>query len=355
MQFRFKAATVTLGIGLSGSTLAQGEITLYGIVDQSLRLTSNADAQGRSQKQLTNGAITNSRWGLKGEEALGGGMTALFLLESGFEPQTGTVNMNRLFGRYAYVGLTGGLGTVTLGRQGTESFNFAGDFDPLTVGNYLANAWPFFVTIGRIDNAVAYAGHFGGLRLGATYGFGEQPGGLRPNAYRGVRVTYDLGPASFGGTYQEQRNLAGDVQRMWSVGAKYASGPATVFLGYMGGRDATGSIDSVLNAPGRTIAPGLAAQFPRRDMIFHAGIRYQATPALTLTGAIYHDGMNNINGLAGNTGKRRTGVLLAEYAFSRRSQIYATADYNKVSGGAYTALPGKRNQAGVAIGMRHVF
>lgn len=355
MQRKLKAAIATLGVGLSGSALAQSAVTLYGIVDQSVRFTTNANAQNDNQVQLANGAITNSRWGLKGEEDLGGGMTALFRLESGFEPQNGTVDMNRLFGRYAYVGLSGRLGTFTLGRQGTESFNFFGDFDPLTVGNYTANSWPFFMTIGRIDNTAAYAGQFGGLHLGATYGFGQQPGSLSQNSYWGLRVSYDLGPASFGGTYQEQRDLSNNVQRMWGVGGKYALGHATLFVGYMGGRDATGFVDESLNDPSRTVTTGSFAQNPRRDMTLFTGVQYQATPALALTGAFYYDDMNNVNGFAGNGGKRYTGVLLAEYSLSKRSQVYATVDYNKVSGGAYTELPGKSNQLGVGVGMRHMF
>ncbi|WP_322105808.1 porin [Paraburkholderia sp. J41] len=355
MQRKFKAAIATLGVGLSGAAFAQSDVTLYGIVDQSIRFTTNSNAQNDSQVQLANGAITNSRWGLKGEEDLGGGMKALFRLESGFEPQNGSMDMNRLFGRYAYVGISGSYGTFTLGRQGTESFNFFGDFDPLTVGNYTGNSWPFFMTIGRIDNTATYAGQFGGLHLGATYGFGQQPGSLSQNAYWGLRVSYDLGPASFGGTYQEQRDLSNNVQRMWGVGGKYAYGPATVFVGYMGGRDATGFVDDSLNDSSRTVAQGSFAQNPRRDMTLFTGVVYQATPSLALTGAFYYDDMNNVNGFGGNGGKRYTGVLLAEYSLSKRSQIYTTVDYNKVSGGAYTELPGKSNQLGVAVGLRHMF
>jgi len=344
-----------LGVGLSGSASAQSSVTLYGIVDQSVRFTNNSDAQNNSQVQLTNGAITNSRWGLKGQEDLGGGLNVLFRLESGFEPQSGKMDANRLFGRYAYVGLSGRLGTLTLGRQGTEAFNFFGDFDPLTVGNYTANSWPFFMTVGRIDNAASYAGQFGGLHLGATYGFGQQPGSLSQNAYWGVRASWDIGLVSFGGTYQEQRNLANNVQRMWGLSGKYAWGPAMIFAGYMGGRDATGFVDAALNDSSRTVATGSFVQNQRRDMTLYTGVQYQATSALAFTGAFYYDDMKNVNGFAGNDGKRYTGVLLAEYSLSKRSQVYATVDYNKVNGGAYTELPGKSNQLGVGVGMRHMF
>jgi predicted porin len=48
-------------------------------------------------------------------------------------------------------------------------------------------------------------------------------------------------------------------------------------------------------------------------------------------------------------------VLLAEYSLSKATQVYGTVDYNHVSGGAYTELPGKNNQTGVAVGIRHMF
>jgi predicted porin len=353
MQRKLQAALATLGIGLTGTAFAQNSVTLYGIVDQSVRFTTNSNAANDNQVQLTNGAITNSRWGLKGEEDLGGGLKALFRLESGFEPQTGAVDMNALFGRYAYVGLSGRFGTFTLGRQGTESFNFFGDFDPLTVGNYTANSWPFFMTIGRISNTASYAGQFGGLHLGATYGFGQQPGSLSQGSYWGTRVSYDLGPASFGGTYQESRDLNNNVQRMWGLGGKYAFGTATLFVGYMGGSDATGFVDSALNAG--TVSGGNFVDNPRRDMTLYTGAVWQAMPDLAITGAFYYDDMKNVNGFADNSGKRYTGVLLAEYSLSKSTQVYATVDYNKVSGGATTELPGKSNQTGVAAGIRHMF
>ncbi|WP_322032208.1 porin [Paraburkholderia sp. J76] len=356
MQRKLHAAIATLGIGLTGSAFAQSSVTLYGIVDQSIRFTNNSNAANDNQVQLTNGAITNSRWGLKGDEDLGGGMKAVFRLESGFDPQTGTLNQGRLFGRYAYVGLSSStLGTLTFGRQGTEAFNFFGDFDPLTVGNYTANSWPFFMTVGRIDSAATYAGQFGGLHLGATYGFGQQPGSLSRNSSWSVRASYDLGPASFGGTYQETRDLSNNIQRMWGLGAKYAAGPATLFAGYMGGQDGTGTVDESLNDPSRTVATGSSSANKRRDMTLYTGATYQATPALALTGAFYYDDMHNLNGFAGNNGERYTGVLLAEYSLSKATQVYGTVDYNHVSGGAYTELPGRNNQTGVAVGMRHMF
>ena len=121
----------------------------------------------------------------------------------------------------------------------------------------------------------------------------------------------------------------------------------------MGGRDASGFVDSLLNAPTRTVAQGRRRQ-PRKDMTLYTGLTYQATPRLALTGAYYSDA-KNINGFEGNRGKRHAAVLLAEYSLSKRTQVYGTVDFNRTSGGANAEMPGKNNQTGLGVGLRHIF
>lgn len=359
MQRNLRAAATAAGLALCACAQAQGasNVTLYGIIDQSIRYTNHVDDGGGSKLQLANGAITNSRFGLKGEEDLGDGSRAVFRLENGFDPQTGMANQNgRLFGRYAYVGLSNDRwGTLTAGRQGAESFNFFGEFDPLTVGNYMGNSWPFLITVGRLDNLLTYAGKFGGLNLGLTYGFGNQFGSMRRGSYWGARASYDAGPLSFGGTYQEMRDPDDRAQRMWGLGARYTLDAARLFVGYMGGRDASGFVDSLLNAPTRTVAQGSPSANPRKDMTLYTGLTYQATPRLALTGAYYYSDAKNINGFEGNRGKRHAAVLLAEYSLSKRTQVYGTVDFNRTSGGANAEMPGKNNQTGLGVGLRHIF
>ncbi|RZT38487.1 porin [Cupriavidus agavae] len=360
---------LALGSLFAGSAFAQTSVTLYGIVDQSVRFQTNADAANHSQTQLTNGAITNSRWGLKGSEALGNNLKAIFQLENGFDPDTGRANQvstanpgGRLFGRQAYVGLAGDFGAIKLGRQYTEGFNLFGDFDPLTIGNYDNNAWPFFLTQFRADNVASYSGSFKGLNVGASYGFGEVAGSMTKNQYWGTRASYDFGPFGIGGVYQEVRNSASEKQQMWGLAGKYSIGAAKVFVGYVGGRDATGTIDNgFMNRSAASTTPAAqaataagAVNTPRKDTIGYVGLTYQVTPALAVTGVFYGDHIEDKNG-ASNSGNRYTGVLLAEYSLSKRTQVYGTIDYNKVTGSAQSEMPGKNNQTGVAAGIRHIF
>lgn len=364
------AMVLATGSLLAGSALAQSSVTLYGVADVSMRYTTNSNAANNGQLQMTDGAISQSRWGLKGAEALGNNLKAIFQLEGGYSLDNGTMNSSgQLFNRQAYVGLAGDFGAVKLGRQYAEGFTFFAFYDPLTIGNYTANAWPFYLTQIRVNNVVSYEGTFSGLTVGASYGFGERPGSMThagtnpPNGnapYYAVRAAYETGPFGVGGVFQEIRDVNGNKQQMWGAAGKYTIGPAKVFVGYVGGKDRTGVIDnSFLNnsslAPAASAVTAGAASNPRKDTLGYVGVSYQATSALTLTGAFYGDYVENKNGVSGNNGRRYTGVLLAEYMLSKRTELYGTVDYNKVSGGTSTELPGRGNQTGVAAGIRHIF
>jgi len=91
-------------------------VTLYGIIDEGLTVTTNQ--AGHRNYQLSSLGLQASRWGFKGSEDLGSGTAAIFVLESGFDPTSGTLGQGgRIFGRQAYVGLSTRYGTFTTGRQ----------------------------------------------------------------------------------------------------------------------------------------------------------------------------------------------------------------------------------------------
>ncbi|MEE2975988.1 MAG: porin [Pseudomonadota bacterium] len=387
------AILVAVGALFAGSAYAQSSVTLYGIVDTSIHYINNANQAGNSVTQMESGAVSNSRWGLKGSEDLGGGTKALFVLESGFNSATGKMSSaGTLFNRQSFVGLQNkDLGTITLGRQYNFGFTMGGNFDPLGVGNYDGNSWMFYGLTGlRESNMLKYEGKWNGLYVGLGYGFGEVPGSMSQNQYLGGALSYEFGPAMIGALYQQHKDVAGNKQTVWSVGGNYTIGPAKLFLGYIDSSDATGCVNGSgvvnkitgsvagncvggsafgLNAVNGFTAEQLGAgvlpgNTKRRDHVGMAGVTYQATPALALTGAFYYDSINNANLLAGNTGKRYTGVLLAEYALSKRTQVYGTVDYNKVKDAAIPQLSGgsadgtgsfKTNQTSVGVGIRHIF
>jgi predicted porin len=359
----------------SQSVFAQSSVTLYGVADVSLRYLTNANANNDNKLYMTNGAITNSRIGLKGSEDLGGGLSAIFRLETGVELENGQYSdSSREFNRAAYVGLSSTqYGTVTLGRQKTPLFDMLGDtYDPLTVGNYFENAWlPVALGAGLYaDNAVKYNGTFGGLSVGAMYSFGtnftstgangfsgQVPGHMGAGNMYGFTASYTVGPLGVGGGYQQNSDNSSNKQKIWNANIVYTIGQAKLYLGYLHSTDDTGFVDSTLSQRNLVAGVDILKGSGRRDDGPFAGITYQLTPALMLTGAFYYDHMKNAatGGGATGSGNRYTGVALAEYALSKRTEVYGTVDFNKVTGAGDVELPGRSNQTGVSIGLRNIF
>ncbi|WP_395398982.1 porin [Pseudoduganella sp. UC29_106] len=132
-------------------------VLMYGIVDMGLVRESGGTA---SVTKVTSGVESGSRLGFKGTEDLGDGMAAIFLLESGYQADTGAMGQGGLlFGRQAYVGLQSRAGTVTLGRQYTPQYVAVVTADPFGSGtagdtkNLMAATGN---SASRMDNAVKY-------------------------------------------------------------------------------------------------------------------------------------------------------------------------------------------------------
>ncbi|WP_179405416.1 porin [Burkholderia guangdongensis] len=349
---------------------AQSSVTLWGVADVSIRYLTNANANNDGKVFMTNGAVTNSRFGMYGTEDLGGGMKALFKLESGVNLQDGSMaDSGRLFNRAAYVGLSNPWGTLTLGRQKTPLFDLLSDtYDPLTVGNYFENAWlPVALGAGLYaDNMVKYTGTFSGLTVSTMYSFGTNyestgangfsgqiPGSPgKGNAY-GISLSYVTGPLSIAGGFQQNSDNSARKQTIFHANAVYAFGPAKVYAGYLHSKDDTGFVDSLLAQQAIPSSKGTG----RVDDGPFAGVSWQVSSPLTVTGAFYYDHMRNAMTADGSlaSGNRYAIVGLAEYALSKRTEVYGTVDFNKATGAATVELPGRNNQTGVAIGLRNIF
>src|SRR5262245_13164458 len=90
---------------LSAPAFAQSSVSLYGVLDEGLNYTSTGG--GQRMVEMASGVPHGSRWGVKGTEDLGGGVKAVFQLESGFDVDSGRAFQGGLlFGRQAYLGLS---------------------------------------------------------------------------------------------------------------------------------------------------------------------------------------------------------------------------------------------------------
>ncbi len=104
------AALAVLG-AFAGSALA-AEVQLYGILDTGVGY-SHIDIDTLpmyidvDSLEMKSGVGSGSRWGLKGTEELGNGLTVGFILEDGFDSDTGSEDSHRMFNRESSLFLAG--------------------------------------------------------------------------------------------------------------------------------------------------------------------------------------------------------------------------------------------------------
>lgn len=222
------------------SANAQTNVTVYGIVDLGIRHEDNGAPAG-SVTRMDSGILNGSRLGFKGSEDLGGGLSANFQLENGFNADDGTLgNGGRLFGRQSWVGLSGGFGSVKLGRQVTPVWANSGVFDPFGDSQAGDSARLFNYSGSRTDNVVSYSHEASGLRGELQYGFGEVSGSSSANRMIGAVAGYRGGPVDVVLTYTGNDNAAGSVRgKATMIGGNYNFGIAKLFAAYQGNKDVT--------------------------------------------------------------------------------------------------------------------
>jgi predicted porin len=117
------AASMALA-ALSAPACAQSSVQLYGLLDASFGQFQNAG--GIKLKRLDSGNMSTSYFGLKGSEDLGGGLRAGFTLDSFLLLDTGGASrvpgVDAFWSRNANISLSGGFGSIKLGRQGPPLF-----------------------------------------------------------------------------------------------------------------------------------------------------------------------------------------------------------------------------------------
>lgn len=228
-------------LAASGAAMAQSSVTLYGVADMVLHKDKNASAKLTS---VTSGGVSLSRWGIKGEEDLGGGLKAGFLYEQGIALDDGAAGPG--FDRQTYLSLSGGFGEVKLGKIWTAYDDIAGATDAAFNAYLLGpvalifQSWYGYTL--NPNNGIYYASpSFGGfsgavstnLREGVAnsrvsafhvkyeggplfVALGYQDDELTNEKYTRIGASYDLGVAKLLGTYGRVKNE--DVDE-WSVGA----------------------------------------------------------------------------------------------------------------------------------------
>jgi predicted porin len=353
-----KKTLIAMAALAATSAFAQSSVTMYGVVDVALQHQSNASPTGGSLNTLGSGAISGSRFGFKGNESLGGGLNALFQLESGFSPTTGALGQGGLmFGRQAYAGLSGAFGQVTMGRQYASMAEHTGNFDPL-FGVSNVNESSFFLAYDpayRQNNSFKYSNSIAGFTGSYMHGFGGVANASSVGAYNGLALSYTLGGLNVGAALQKKDvnvaagGTAGSTKNSM-IGANYGFGPVRAFFNFQKSNVAD--------------AASLTAASLGTSKVTTLGVNYEITPAINVLAAYYNDKTNLAAGSV--SGSRNTFAAAVSYALSKRTSAYVYMDTSKEKAGyAAFAIPAgsdifgaastltKRNN--VLLGMRHGF
>jgi predicted porin len=365
---------------------AQNSVTLYGLLNVGLGYTNNAG--GHSQFQMTESNILGNRWGLRGTENLGGGLSTIFVLENGFVITNGALDQGGAeFGRRAYVGLSSTqYGTVTLGRQYDSAIDYTYMFEA-------SDIWlPYFGVhpgdldnlngTNRINNSIKYQSvNYNGLQFGGIYSFGGVAGEFSRNQIWSIGANYSHGPFVIGAAYLNAKDpnysffgslpnssttasnmsyspvysgyASAKTQQIAIAGASYNYAATTFALVYSNTQFK--DIGALANLP----ATGAGGTAKFNDVEF--SIRQQVTAQLLL-GVDF----NYLKGYDVNQARYTQGGLGLDYFISKRTDFFADVMYQHASGtdstgnkavaDLYFAPPSStQNQVVTVVGMQHRF
>lgn len=344
--------------GLSAEVAAQSTVTLYGLVD--VGLVRETGGRTGSVNKLTSGMASGSRFGFRGTEDLGDGMSALFLLESGFQADTGVQGQGgALFGRQAYVGLRSDkLGSLLLGRQYTPEYGTLLMADPFSTGlagdaaNLIPNTGN---AASRMDNTVKYLSpSFGGVTAELARGFGEVAGASNAQGQWGGALAYAAGPLNLrlGVHYRDNDTATTQVGsgRTSLLAATYDFGVLKAHLGYGVDKGVNSSpLRNTTNPYGAATAP--TASTDSRDLLI--GMTLPIGRHTVLASYIHKDDKTALNQDASQW------ALGYRYALSKRTDLYTSyAHIRNKNGAAYTvgsAIEAGSGNAAYSLGIRHAF
>ena len=324
---------------------ATSNVDIYGVLNLSVNYTDPDANQpalattGTGGQDTSFGLASNaSRIGFKGAEDLGGGLAAIWQIESGLniDEQSGT-----LASRNSYVGLKGGFGTVLMGNHDTP-MKLLGRM----VDNFADTAADSRNILGAIDtgatafdlrtkNTVVYVTpNWSGFTMTAAYvadwnntsttsnvdstlGKGEGLDNNSANAYS-LNGVYSNGPLMLGAAYENHNGFTSNTNsEMWRLVAGYD------IAGFK-----LAGLYEVMSGTGSTSAQsrdayGLFASYGMGAWTFKANY-------LNANESDY----TQANGVKGNDGADQW-TIGADYSLSKRTIVYGfyTAVSNDTYGG----------------------
>jgi predicted porin len=352
-------ALAVLG-AFAGAASAQSSVTIYGSLDMAVA-HGNGGTAGNNGGPAGNPSATNSgkawfvqqsngsRLGFRGNEDIGGGLSAQFQIEHRFTPDTGAAqNANAFWQARSYVQISSAAaGRVYMGRDYTPAFWPAVKSDPFGwdgVGQGGSAMWAGFLTPNygqgagvRSSNTVGYKSpDLGGLTVQVAEGLSETSGAGRDV---GFNLEYAGGPIYGAFGYEK---VSGGTQvagtSVLNMALHYDLGVVKL-MGYY-------ARAKVLAASNAHAGTGLES-----NKFFQLGALAPIGPG-TLKALVYRldPQGNNLNGGGNNQTKFAVGY---DYALSKRTNVYA--DLGLTRGGVTAGAAQLTNNTTYAFGMKHTF
>ncbi len=329
MQKTNRLLLASLALLSTSAAFAQSSVTLYGRVNTTVERQKDG---GTTNTVLANNA---SRFGFRGTEDLGGGLKAGFVLESGFNSDTGTTDSRGFFARQSELNLSGNFGTVRLGRWTAESYFATADYISLHNHDTGSSSDAFYASVMRNaftnSNSIAYkTPDIGGLTVEGSVGLHEQAVGGK-NVYD-LAANYTLGALALGAGYSKL-----DTANQFALRALYTAGPFIVGAYYQRSDDWNAMTDS-------------AAPVGKRDT-------YRISGAYIMGASEFHLNVGRAgkyDNIANSSALQYT--LGYNYNLSKRTKVYGY--YTKVdnkAGASYYSSAAGNDFSSVAVGVRHNF
>ncbi|WP_065309600.1 porin [Janthinobacterium psychrotolerans] len=356
-KLQYAAVAGAVMAALAGPASAQSNLTLYGTVDMGLVRESGGIA---GVTRLTSGVASGSRLGFKGREDLGGGMAVVFLLENGFQADTGALGQGGLlFGRQAYAGLQTQAGTVTLGRQYTPQYLAIAAVDPFNSGT-AGDSKNLMMATGnaasRMDNSVKYSSPvMQGFNAELVAGAGEVAGDSGAGRQLGGALAYAGGPWALRLAYHHRDNDTAALRNAGSARntvatAMYDAGSFKAHFAYGVDQGLNSALARNLNNPfGAAVAPVASTD----SNVVLVGL---SVPQGAGTWLVSYIRKNDKTAYNQDAQQVAAGY---RHALSKRTDLYGVlASIRNRNGAGYTvgsAIEGGSGNRAINLGVRHSF
>ncbi|CAM3692361.1 porin [Polaromonas hydrogenivorans] len=350
-----KTMVLSMAAAFALPAMAQSSVTLYGIAD--MAVTRVSDKNGVGSTEVNSGNLNTSRFGLRGSEDLGGGLNAIFNLESSISMDTGVGGSSTAFwNRAAWVGLSSKtMGRLTMGFQRPVIYDLLGP---------LSHTPPFGSPAARIDGAAI---------AGSALERFDNTIGTKRFANSVKYSTPDMAGFKVHGfvAMGEVAGASSSSGRTVDVGIGYKRGPLDAGLSYLktkcsgvSGCTATTQDDTVLGlGAGYNFGPAtLRAIYTRQENAKTA----RGNDADTMSVAVivpmnawqFAAGYQQLNDKTALNQDVKQVNLSAVYDLSKRTALYGIYAHQSVDNGGKAGisfLSGKDSQNQLSLGLRHFF